>query len=170
MTTATEPVLVLGLGNPVMGDDGAGLAAVARLQERWRAGPGVEFADGGTWGMRLLPLLQDHPRVLFLDAVNHGAAPGALVRLEGEAIPRGLGHGKLSPHQVDLQDLLGAATLTGRVPQEMIVLGVQPAEVTMRVGLSPAVEAALEGLVDAAVECLRGWGIPLVPREGAVHA
>lgn len=165
-----DPVLVLGLGNPVMTDDGVGLVALARLQEAWAFGPEVRFADGGTWGMRLLPMIQDHDRILFLDALDAGRPPGSLVRLEGETIPRGLGAGKLSPHQVDLQDLLAAAALTGRLPGRMVAIGVQPARVEMGVGLSPAVAAGVEGMVEAAVACLAAWGVPATSREPVARA
>ncbi len=159
----TEGILVLGLGNPVMTDDGVGLAALERLRASHDLAPGVELADGGTWGMRLLPMIEDHDSVLFLDAISTGAPPGTLVRLEGDGIPRGLGTGKISPHQVDLQDVLAAASLRGRVPRRMVALGLQPGRVEMGVGLTPAVEAALDALVAAAVECLEEWGAPCPP-------
>jgi len=166
----TEPILVLGLGNPVMADDGVGLAALERLRAGFLLSREVELADGGTWGMRLLPMLQDYSRVLFLDAIQAGKPPGTLIRLDGEAIPRGLGLGKLSPHQVDLQDVLAAATLLGRVPREMVALGLQPERVEMRVGLSPAVEAQIDSLVAAAVECLAAWGAECQRLEVPAHA
>jgi hydrogenase maturation protease len=159
----TEGILVLGLGNPVMTDDGVGLAALERLRASYDLAPWVELADGGTWGMRLLPMIEDHDSVLFLDAISTGAAPGTLVRLEGDGIPRGLGTGKISPHQVDLQDVLAAASLRGRLPRRMVALGLQPERVEMGVGLTPVVEAALEALVAAAVDCLEGWGAPCRP-------
>lgn len=165
-----ETVLVLGLGNPVMADDGVGLAALARLQADWHCDPAVEFADGGTWGMRLLPLIQDHDRVLFLDAIHHGGAPGSLTRLDGDAIPRALGVGKLSPHQLDLQDILAAAALTESLPAQMTALGVQPRLVEMRVGLTPEVEAGVPALVDAAVARLREWGVRCSPVESLAGA
>jgi len=159
-----EGILVLGLGNPVMADDGAGLEALERLRAGFQVPAHVELADGGTWGMRLLPLLEDHPRVLFLDAISAGREPGSLVRLEGEAIPRMLGVGKLSPHQVDLQDVLAAAALRGRLPRDMVALGIQPAVVEMGVGLTPAVAAAVDPLVERAREVLAAWGAPCTPR------
>lgn len=165
-----DPVLVLGLGNPVMADDGVGLAAMARLERAGDFSAAVEFADGGTWGMRLLPLLQDHDRVLLLDAIDHGAEPGALIRLEQDAIPRGWGTGKLSPHQVDLQDILAAAMLSGRSPGHLVALGLQPGVIEMRVGLSPAVEAGLDAMVAAALDCLREWGVRCRPAEAAAGA
>jgi len=159
----SEGILVLGLGNPVMADDGAGLAALERLRAGFHLAPGVELVDGGTWGMRLLPMIEDAERVLFLDAIAGRGSPGDLIRLEGEAIPRMLGAGKLSPHQLDLQDVLAAATLRGRVPREMIALGIQPAVIEMRVGLSPAVEGAVDSLVARAIEVLTAWGAPCTP-------
>lgn len=159
----SDGILVLGLGNPVMADDGVGLAALERLRAGFQLAPGVELVDGGTWGMRLLPMIEDAERVLFLDAIAGGGPPGSLVRLDGAAIPRMLGVGKLSPHQLDLQDVLAAATLRGRVPREMVALGVQPAVVEMRVGLTPAVEAAVDPLVAKALEVLAAWGAPCTP-------
>lgn len=166
----SEAVLVLGLGNPVMADDGVGLAALERLRTEYLVPTGVTLADGGTWGMRLLPMIEDHNRILFLDAIDHRDAPGTLVRLEGDAIPRGIGLGKLSPHQVDLQDVLAAAMLRNRLPAEMVALGLQPELIEMRVGLTPVVEAGLDTLVRAAVECLDAWGMPCQPIGAASHA
>jgi hydrogenase maturation protease len=52
--TPTRRTLVLGLGNPIMGDDGVGVAALQRLRTDWTLPPEVELVDGGTWGMNLL--------------------------------------------------------------------------------------------------------------------
>ena len=73
--------LVIGLGNPIMADDGVGLAALDRLRESWSLPPSVRLVDGGTWGMNLLPLIEDAAEVLLLDAIDRGGPPGALVVL-----------------------------------------------------------------------------------------
>jgi hydrogenase maturation protease len=166
----SDAILVLGLGNPVMADDGVGIAALERLRAGYLLPREVQLADGGTWGMRLLPMLQDHSRVLFLDAIDAGKPPGTLVRLDGDAIPRGIGVGKLSPHQVDLQDVLAAAALLGRAPSQMVALGIQPERVEMWVGLSPVVEVEVDTLVAAAVECLAAWGAECQRIEVPAHA
>ena len=70
---------VIGLGNPLMGDDGFGLVALARLRDEWTL-EGVELVDGGTWGMSLLPLIEDSDRVVLLDAIAAGATPGEIDR------------------------------------------------------------------------------------------
>jgi hydrogenase maturation protease len=155
--------LVIGLGNPLMGDDGTGLAALERLRDRWRLAPTVELVDGGTWGMNLLPLIEDARRVLFLDAIHTGRAPGTDVFLEGDAIPRALAL-KLSPHQVDLKDVLAVAMLRGTTPEATVALGLEPDRVELGAELSPSVAAGIDRLVERAVDQLRAWGHDCAPR------
>nr|MCU0648876.1 hydrogenase maturation protease [Gemmatimonadaceae bacterium] len=68
--------VVIGLGNPLLSDDAIGLAALAQLAARYVIADEVECYDGGTWGMTLLPAIESASRVLFLDAIDTGAAPG----------------------------------------------------------------------------------------------
>ena len=149
--------LVVGLGNPLMGDDGIGLAALARLQEGWCLPRTVELLDGGTWGLNLLHAIESAGHVLFLDAVRAGRRPAALAELTREELPRMLGH-KLSPHQIDLREVLALLELRGATPAEMACLGLEPASIELRHGLSPCVAARLDPLVAAAARRLRAWG------------
>jgi hydrogenase maturation protease len=161
--------LVLGLGNPIMGDDGLGLSALERLRRRWKVPPEIRLEDGGTWGMNLLPLLEAEQRVLFLDAIDAGRPPGSLVILEREDLPRFLAH-KLSPHQIDLREVLALAELRGTLPSDLTAIGLQPARVEMGCGLSPEVEAGIEKLLEAVVERLATWGHTCRTPEPAAHA
>jgi hydrogenase maturation protease len=145
--------LVIGLGNPLMGDDGAGLAALERLREGWRVPEGVELVDGGTWGMNLLPIIEGCPCVLLLDAIDTGSPPGGLTVLERDEIPRYF-QLKLSPHQIDLREVLGLAELRGKLPERLIAIGVQPQRIEMGIRLSPAVTDAVDKIAHAAVDAL----------------
>ncbi len=108
--------VVLGVGNPLMGDDGLGLAALESLRHGWRLPPTVELVDGGTWGLTLLPAIEAADRLLLIDAIDTGGAPpGTLHQLERDAIPRHLAT-KLSPHEVDLREVLALAELRGNAP------------------------------------------------------
>jgi hydrogenase maturation protease len=153
----SESALVIGLGNPLMGDDGLGLAALERLATDWVVPSGVQLIDGGTWGLNLLPLIEAADQVLFLDAVDAGMPPGATVELTGNELPAGLGH-KLSSHQIDLREVLALAQLRGSLPRTMACLGLQPASVELRTGLSPAVRDRLDELVTATAARLVTWG------------
>jgi hydrogenase maturation protease len=157
--------LVIGLGNPLMADDGLGLAALEHLRRDWRLPPEVRLLDGGTWGLQLLPHIEDARRLMLLDAIEAGAAPGGLVLLERESLPRFFSH-KLSPHQIDLREVLALAELRGRMPAELVAIGLQPGLVTMSPGLTPAVEAGLPLLLEAVVTRLAAWG-HTVPRAAA---
>ena len=166
---ATARALVIGLGNPLMGDDGIGLAALERLGSGWRVPPSVELVDGGTWGLNLLHPIESAAQVLFLDAVNAGRDPGTLVELGRQELPRMLGL-KLSPHQIDLREVLAVAELRGALPPKLACLGLQPDSVELRTGLSPVVAGRLDELVDAAAERLRAWGHPARRRAVPAYA
>lgn len=145
--------LVLGLGNPIMGDDGVGVAALNRLRHYWELPADVELVDGGTWGMNLLPLIESAERVILLDAIRTGAPPGTLTVLERAELPRYFAL-KLSPHQIDLREVLALAELRGALPEDLVALGIEPARVEMGESLSPPVQAAMAKLVDLALDRL----------------
>ncbi|MDR1833748.1 MAG: hydrogenase maturation protease [Propionibacteriaceae bacterium] len=151
------PVTVLGIGNPIMGDDGVGLAVLAELRQL-RPDPRVEYSDGGTGGLELLPQVQDAGKLLLLDAVS-GDIPGQVLRFSGDHLPRLLSS-KLSPHEVGLLDVLSAARLTGKEPEAVEIVGVVPQVVEMRVGLSTAVAAAVAQAAALAAEILDSWLAP----------
>lgn len=153
----------------LMADDGVGLAALARLADEWFIPPDVDLVDGGTWGMNLLPIIESTDRLLVLDAIDHGREPGTLLALRDGEVPRFLAT-KLSPHQVDLREVLALAQLRGTLPRELVALGLQPALVEMSTALSPVVEARLGALVESAARTLAGWGVDCFPLSGALHA
>jgi hydrogenase maturation protease len=165
----TASTIVIGLGNPLLSDDAVGLAAAARLATRFHLPDDVELMDGGTWGMKLLPAIEAAERVLLLDAIDTAAAPGTLTRLEGEAIPATLSV-LMSPHQVDLREVLAVCALRGTTPSIMVALGVQPETMATHVGMSARVDAQVDALADQAADVLRTWGHAVTAREAAPAA
>lgn len=165
MVTGT---VVIGLGSPIMGDDGVGLAALARLRDEWQL-DGVELVDGGTWGLSLLPVIEDADRLVLLDAIAAHAQPGDLVELARDQLPIYLSR-KLSPHQVDMKDALAVAEWRGRLPAEVVAIGVQPHVVELSTELSPAVARQMDVLVRAVVAQLERWGHTCTPLSAPTHA
>ena len=153
--TATETV-VIGVGNVVLSDDGLGVHAVRRLRERYEIGYGVELVEGGTAGLLLLPYLSDSRRAIVVDAIDTGAPPGTLVRLAGEHWATAFAI-RMTPHDVGLADLLGAARLSGAWPRELVLHGAQPASTHIGTELTTAVAAALDPLTCAIVAELSAW-------------
>jgi hydrogenase maturation protease len=145
-------VVVLGAGNPLMGDEGVGVLAAESLEGR--VPPRVEVLPAGALAATLLPLLEGVTHLLVLDAVDAGLAPGAIVRLHPEAAPW---RPSLSAHDFGVPDLLVLLEHEGRAPERVLVLGVQPGPIGPGTELSPEVRTALPRLVDAALEVLDGW-------------
>jgi hydrogenase maturation protease len=158
-------LLILGLGNVLCADDGVGAAAVTRLVRERRVPEAVAVLDGGTLGLSLLPLVESVPDVILVDAVRTDAAPGTLVRLDDdEVLPAA--RDRLSPHQIGVADLLDAMRLRARSPRRLVLLGLVPESLELRLGRSPDVEAALPTLVDAIVAAAAELGHAL-PSRGA---
>lgn len=155
--TAPAPVLVLGIGNVLLGDDGVGVVAAGRLAELTL--PGVEVLDGGTLGLMLLPYLAGRRAVLVLDAVAQGGRePGTVIVLGDGDVRRG--HGvRATAHDVGLVDALSAAELAGCAPERVALVGIVPESITERHGLSPLLATRLDALVDAARAVLTGWDV-----------
>jgi hydrogenase maturation protease len=148
--------LVLGVGNPLMSDDGVGLRLLQRLAAS-RPLDGVEFVDAGTLSLLLLPRLEDADGLLVLDAADFEADAGTVRALEGPTMDEFLRSSRCSVHEVGLRDLLDAARLTGALPQRRALVGVQPHAVGWGESLSPAVEAAVPTGVNLAQEILEIW-------------
>jgi len=159
-----SPMLVLGLGNVLCGDDGLGVAAVARLAERYEVGPGVRIADGGTLGLALLGLFDGMDEVLLVDAILADDAPGALVALDGDDVAPAA-RSRLSVHQVGVADLLDALDLLGRRPRRLALVGLVPDRLELGMERSAAVERGLPGLVERVVCEIRERGFDVAARR-----
>ncbi len=163
-------VLVLGLGNVLLGDDGLGAAAIACIERDYRIPPGVRLADGGTLGLSLLGLIADADRVILVDAVRADASPGTLVRLDGADVADAVWD-RLSPHQVGVADLLDAARLIDRYPSAVTLLGLVPDVIDLAVVRSNAIDNGLDELVAAIVQEVQSLGHEMVrePETAARH-
>ncbi len=154
-------VLILGIGNLVMSDDGVGVKVVQKLQREYVLPDFVDIMDGGTLGLDILPRLEDIERLIVVDAVETGNIPGTLVRLVGDEIPLAL-ETKVSPHQMGLKDLLTVSLLMGHTPREMVLVGVQPGSIEMDTELTPEVGVQVDVMLDLILKELAEWGIPAI--------
>ncbi len=151
-------VLVVGIGNVLMRDEGVGVRVVEALltvEQGNAAGTGTgatmpagtRVVDGGTLGLDLLPLVDGARAVCFVDAVDAGLAPGSVVVLrEAEIDP--LLTRPMSGHDVGLADLIATGRFSGALPRHVAIIGVQPGQVSPGLQLSPPVQAALPRAID----------------------
>ncbi len=156
-------ILVLGLGNSILRDEGLGVRAVARFVERYELPPGVAASEGGTLGPHLLPDLEGVRDLLIIDAVSSERPPGSLIRLDGEVLAAVLTP-RSSLHQFGLAELLALSGLLGEPPRRVVLWGMVPAAIEPGLDLSPTVAAGLDALVEAVAGELRAWGAPIVAR------
>jgi hydrogenase maturation protease len=162
-TTANAPTvrpadtLVLALGNPLRGDDGIGAAVVESLLAAG-APPGVDVLEGGTPGLETVLLLQGYRRAVVVDAADMGREPGAWVRFTPEEVR--LGSGDLHEigilHAAGLAEALALGDALGVLPPEIVIYGVQPADVGWGPGLSAPVEACIPTVCAAIIRDLAG--------------
>jgi hydrogenase maturation protease len=160
-------VLVLGIGNLLWADEGFGVRAVETLVDRYELPEGVVALDGGTQGLYLLNGVMDARRLILFDAIDFKLAPGALRVVRDDDVPA-WGAVKMSLHQTHFAELLALARLQGRAPRSIVLIGVQPVDLTDFGGsLRPAVKARVPEAVDIAVEQLTAWGF--APRARSVE-
>ncbi|MGO4872882.1 MAG: hydrogenase maturation protease [Roseiarcus sp.] len=153
---AGDKILVLGLGNSLLGDDGVGVHVVEALRRagvEQRPGLPVSARDGGTLGLALLPEIEAASALVVVDAARFGGAAGEVRVFEGEAIDAEVGRARSSVHEVALADLVCAARLTGHLPQRRALVGVAPQTTDWGLAPSAAVAAAVPAAC-AAIEAL----------------
>ena len=139
--------LVLGVGNLLLQDEGAGVRAVEQFARSYRVPEGVELLDGGTSGIELLYHIQGRDTLIIVDVVRWGRPPGTVFRMEGAEVPA-LFQKRISPHQLGLSDLLATALLTDRMPGKLVLLGIEPGTVDTGLELSDEIARNLERLAD----------------------
>jgi hydrogenase maturation protease len=156
-------VLVLGLGNILLSDEGVGVRVVEALQERYRIPDGVDVVDGGTSGMDMLDIIAGRDHLIVVDAVNTGEPPTSVIRLTGEAVPVFF-RSKISPHQLGISDVLATLRLLESEPAGITLIGIVPLALDLGLELSPAIAARLDDLVGMVTDELTTLGFPLAPK------
>lgn len=156
-------IVVLGVGNILLTDEGIGVRAIEELGRRYQLPPEVELLDGGTSAMELLDDLANCDLLIIADCVRAGKAPGSLLRLKDEEIPA-LFRTKLSPHQVGLPDVLATLVITHEAPTHTVLLGVEPESLATHMGLTDTVATTLPHLVDAIAGEIAAAGLPVAAR------
>ena len=140
--TPARETLIVGLGNPLRGDDGVGVRIVQLLAAQ-ELPDGVEVVNGGTQGLELVSLMEGWQQVILVDAANVGKTHGEFVRFRLDEA-RLLGSDEqVSVHAAGLRDALLLAQALQVLPEEVVIYGVQPANLDWDAELSPQVEAAI---------------------------
>jgi hydrogenase maturation protease len=156
-------VVVLGVGNILLSDEGVGVRAIEDLGRAYALPPEVELIDGGTSAMELLDDLANCDLLIIADCVRAGRPPGHLLRLVDDEIPA-LFRTKLSPHQVGLPEVLATLVITNEAPRRTVLFGVEPESLATGMGLTVTVAATLPHLVTALAREIADAGLEISER------
>ncbi len=154
----TGSILVLGLGNILLTDEGVGVYIVNRLAEEQAGTPGIEFMDGGTLSFMLANAIVTTDALIVVDTAALDAAPGTVRVYEGDAMDHFVSTGgKSSVHEVSLSDLLAVAALEGLLPVRRALVGIQPQDFDWGERPTEAVENAIPRACETVMEIARRW-------------
>ena len=149
--------LILGIGNTLLSDEGAGIHALNLLQSTHAELPDLTFIDGGTLSFTLAAYIEDCDQLIVFDAAELKGPPGTVRTMAGEQMDAFLGTARRSPHEVGLLDLFDIARLTGSLPVNRALIGIQPQSIEWGMSPTPPVANALPLAVDQAVNLLGQW-------------
>jgi hydrogenase maturation protease len=167
MESASPDILILGIGNLLWGDEGFGVRTLEALDARYVFPENVQLVDGGTQGLYLLPYVKGARKMMIFDAVDYAMPPGTLKVVWNDQVPAFLGANKMSLHQVGFQEVLALAKLGESLPEELVLIGVQPEDMTDYGGsLKDSVRAQVPAAITVGLEVLAKWGVPGTPRDG----
>ena len=149
--------LLLGIGNTLLCDEGAGVHALNLFQTNHSTFPNLIYVDGGTLSFTLAVYIEDCDNLIVFDAAELNAPAGTVKTFVGEEMDAFLGAARRSPHEVGLLDLFDIARLTETLPVNRALIGIQPQNIEWGMFPSPPVEAALPRAVEQAVNLLTQW-------------
>ena len=153
--------LILGIGNTLLTDEGAGIHALNHLQSAcpdiWPDSPNLNFIDGGTLSFTLAVWIEDCTNLLVFDATELKQIPGTVNVFVGSEMDNFLGTTKRSAHEVGLIDLMDIARLTEHLPEQRALIGIQPDKMGWGMEPTVAVQNALDEAVAEAVKLINQW-------------
>lgn len=150
--------LVLGIGNTLLSDEGAGIHAIHYLRQHHAAQPDIEYIDGGTLSFTLAGIIEQADRLIVIDAAQLNAQAGTVRCFVGHDMDSFLTHNrKGSVHEVSLMDLLSIATLTEQLPTQRALVGIQPAIIDWGETPSSQVQAAIPQACNEVLSLIEAW-------------
>lgn len=156
-------IVVLGVGNILLTDEGLGVHVVEDLKANYTFTPQISLIDGGTMGMELLTYMRGMKKILLIDAVNGGEAPGTIYEFPHRELEQYFTD-HISVHEVGMQDILRIRAIQENPLEDAIVIGVEPESLDVGFEPSAPVQKALPEVKDRVLRVLRDWGVQIEPK------
>jgi len=162
----TEHVMILGVGNILLSDEGFGVRVAEALEERYDFPDNVSVIDGGVLGINLMGVISEADQLIVVDVIRNGGQPGDLYRIDGEAIPERI-RAKNSLHQIDFLESLTLCQALDKVP-ETVIVGVEPKDIeTLTVELTAATADRIDDVIQMVLTELDRLKVVYTEKEGA---
>lgn len=155
--TLVADTLILGIGNTLLTDEGAGIHALNLLQSEHSNIPNLTFLDGGTLSFTLACWIEDCTNLIVFDAAELQQPAGTVKSFVGAQMDEFLGASKRSAHEVGLLDLMDIARMTENLPQNRALIGIQPEDMGWGMEPTQQIATALKQAVDEAVTIITTW-------------
>lgn len=155
----SSETLILGIGNTLLTDEGAGIHALNQLQSEYQHIPNINFVDGGTLSFTLAVWIEDCDNFIVFDATELHQPPGTVKTFVGDDMDNFLCNSKRSAHEVGLLDLMDIARLTEHLPDNRALIGIQPDYMGWGMRPTAAVQSALNSTVNEAAKLMKQWQI-----------
>ena len=149
-------ITVLGIGNTILSDEGFGVRVVEFLRDNYDFPENVALIDGGTLGVELTHFIVGTQKLLIIDSIDGGAAPGTIFHLRDGEIFKHFTQ-KISAHEIGVQDILTTLEITGKKIPAVELIGAQPFSLDAGLELTPPMQKLLPVFVEKALEILRRW-------------
>ena len=149
--------LILGIGNTLLSDEGAGIHALNLIRSEYTDIPNLTFLDGGTLSFTLAHWIEDCDNLIVFDAAELHMPPGSVKTFAGADMDSFLGAAKRSAHEVGLMDLMDIARITDTLPENRALIGIQPEYMDWGMQPTQAVYRALPVAVNEAVKLIQTW-------------
>ncbi len=154
----TANIVILGLGNTLLQDEGVGVHVANRLKSNYRFSPEVTIIDGGTFGLDLLPYIENKEHVILIDAVNFNQKPGYVERISKTDILTQL-NTLMSVHHLGITDVLSTAKLLDKEPKNICMVGIQPKSIEAGLEMTSTMKNSVEHAINIIIEVLNDIGI-----------
>ena len=162
----SSPIVLLGVGNILLTDEGFGVHVVNQLREDYVFNPPITILDGGTMGMELLTYMRGMTKLLLVDAINGGDVPGTVYEFPHEEMNSYFTEA-ISVHEVGMQDILRIRALQEDPLEDAVVIGVEPESLELGLTLSETTQAAVEDVKGRVLAVLSAWNITSTPVDGS---
>jgi len=139
-----KDTVVVGIGNLLMSDEGVGVHLIERLLHLSDKHPSVEFVDGGTGGLSILHTISDRRKAVIIDCTRMDAEPGTIKRFSPQDVQSTKALSGQSLHEADLLKLIDLASQLGHCPAEVVIFGIEPANIEPGLRLSQPIADKME--------------------------